>query len=183
MVKQSVFFVVLMAMFSTIASAQDAPKAELYGGYSAVFTQDFTLHGWQASIAGNLNNWFGMAAEFGGAYDSDTVFLGGSNIRRKSTLYSYLFGPRFSRRGGGRMTPFVHALFGGVHAKAEVQGGVVNGDATQNGFGMALGGGLDVKLTETVALRVIQADYFLTRSQGDSVSNGRVSAGVVIRFK
>lgn len=171
--------VCILFSLPSIASAQDAPKAELYGGYSAVFTQDFTLNGWQASVAGNLKDWLGMVAEFGGAYDSDTVFLG----RRKATLYSYLFGPRFSRRGGGRMTPFVHALFGGVHAKAEIQGSEVNGSESENGFGMAMGGGLDVNLTEAVALRVIQANYFLTRVQGDSASNARISAGVVIRFK
>ncbi len=171
--------VCLLFSLSAIASAQDAPKVEIYGGYSALFTEDITLHGFQASVAGNLNNWFGLVAEFGGAYDTDTQ---GSGLKVKSTVYTYLFGPRFSRRGGGRVTPFAHALFGGVRGRGEIEGLGMNRVETANGFGMALGGGVDVKLSERFALRVIQADYLLTRVDGETTNNARVSAGVVIRF-
>jgi hypothetical protein len=59
--------------------------------------------------------------------------------------------------------------------------------AGENGFAMAIGGGLDVPFHRHFALRVVQADYLLTRF--DSVTgspakqnSARISAGVVIRF-
>ncbi len=178
--RKTMLSVCLLFLLSALASAQDAPKAEVYGGYSAVFTQDITLHGLQASVAGNVNNWFGLVAEFGGAYDTQTR---GSGLKVESTVYTYLFGPRFSRRGSGRVTPFVQTLFGGVHGRGEIEGVGLNEVETANGFGMALGGGVDVKLSNRFALRVIQADYLLTRVDGETANNARVSAGVVIRFK
>ena len=167
---------------SAIASAQDAPKAELYGGYSALFTQDFTLHGFQASVAGNANKWFGVVAEFGVYYHSDTRIEGTPENEFNSTVFTYLFGPRFSHRGNGRVTPFAQALVGGVRFKAEVESDVVNVSESANGFGMALGGGVDVKLADAIAIRVIQGDYFLARFQGQNLSNARISAGIVVRF-
>lgn len=169
----------LLFSLSAIASAQDAPKAEVYGGYSAVFTQDITLHGFQASVAGNVNKWFGLVAEFGGAYDRDTL---GSGLKVESTVYTYLFGPRFSRRGNGRATLFAHSLFGGVHGRGRIEGLELNRLETANGFAMALGGGVDVKLSERLALRVLQADYLLTRVDSETANNARLSAGLVIRF-
>lgn len=175
-----VFSVCALAWLTVLAAAQDAPKAEVYGGYSALFTEDVTLHGFQASVAGNVNKWFGLVAEFGGAFDTDTQ---GSGLKVKSTVYTYLFGPRFSRRGDGRVTPFVQTLFGGVRGRGELEGAGLNEVETANGFGMALGGGVDVKLSERFALRVIQADYLLTRVDGETANNARVSAGIVLRFK
>ena len=70
-----------------------------------------------------------------------------------------------------RVTPFVHALFGGAHADR------------LNAFAMGLGGGLDVNASEHFAIRVIQADWLSFRRAGESVdSNVRVSAGIVLRF-
>jgi hypothetical protein len=49
---------------------------------------------------------------------------------------------------------------------------------------MALGGGLDVKINDSWAARIIQADYVMTRF-GDSSTqnNARLSFGVAYRFK
>jgi hypothetical protein len=183
-VRNFVLSVCAVALLTTFASAQDAPKAEVYGGYSAAFTQDIALPGFQTSVAGNVNNWFGVVAEFGGAYHARTrdVILGGPTIKIKSTLYTYLFGPRFSRRGSGRVTPFAQSLFGGLHARREGENGGLSEVETANGFAMALGGGVDVKLSKRFALRVIQADYLLFRVDGETTNNVRLSAGVVIRF-
>jgi len=48
---------------------------------------------------------------------------------------------------------------------------------------MALGGGIDVSIGDHFALRLIQGDWLLFRSDGiTDKENGRVSAGVVLRF-
>ena len=46
-------------------------------------------------------------------------------------------------------------------------------------FGAYLGGGFDVKVRSNVALRLIQADYLMTRFSGIRQDNLRLSAGIV----
>jgi hypothetical protein len=47
---------------------------------------------------------------------------------------------------------------------------------------MALGGGIDTRITDKFYWRIIQGDYLLTQFGGGSQNNFRVSTGVVIRF-
>jgi len=97
---------------------------------------------------------------------------------------SLMAGPRFSYRGNERVTPFAHALIGLDHIRlsgeAEGEGELMRN--TNNGLGFALGGGLDVNLSESVAIRLIQADYYLTRHEGDSMNNMNLAFGVVFRI-
>ena len=61
---------------------------------------------------------------------------------------------------------------------------------SRNAFGMALGGGVDYRLTNRFSIRPLQVDYLLTRfREGTSATAGResqnnlrASAGVVIHF-
>jgi opacity protein-like surface antigen len=53
---------------------------------------------------------------------------------------------------------------------------------SDSSFGMALGGGLDVKLSEHVAIRAIQLDYLRTGFFNETQNKGRLSVGVVFRF-
>jgi len=47
---------------------------------------------------------------------------------------------------------------------------------------MALGGGVDLRLSRSVAFRMIQADYLLTRFGGITQNNARITTGLVYRF-
>src|SRR5262249_53118087 len=94
-------------------------------------------------------------------------------------VYSYLFGPRatFSR---GRVEPFAQVLIGGAHASSTLFG------VSQDSFAMTLGGGLDLKATNLIAIRVAQVEYFPTFFSipftNGGQSNLRVSAGIVFRL-
>ena len=46
-------------------------------------------------------------------------------------------------------------------------------------FGMALGGGLDYRLNEAAAVRIIQVDYTMFRANGDKLQGVRLGGGVV----
>jgi opacity protein-like surface antigen len=153
------FFLVFLMALPVAMMAQDYPKAEVFGGYSYVRAQGLNVNGWDAAVAGNVNDWFGVKADFGGYY------------KNGESLYSFLFGPQFSYRKDERVTPFVHTLFGGVHA---------TGDTS---FAWAIGGGLDVKVADYVAVRIIQADYLGTRFGGTTQNNARLSFGIVFRAK
>jgi outer membrane protein OmpA-like peptidoglycan-associated protein len=105
--------------------------------------------------------------------------------------FTYLFGPRLSFRGHGRITPFVQALFGAIHA------GQVSLDnctfsctllPVGNTLALTAGGGLDIRVHHHFAIRIIQAEYMMTRftdfSTGVPVMQNdvRLSSGIVFRF-
>jgi len=46
----------------------------------------------------------------------------------------------------------------------------------------AVGGGLDIRESDSVAIRAFQADYLMTRFGGEMQNNARLACGVVIRF-
>ena len=101
-----------MLLLSLSAKAQETPKAELFGGYSYAGTGS---KGFDTSVAGNLNNWLGLVADFGGQYTR----LDDQGFTEKIRTHSILFGPRFSLRRSKRVVPFVHVLFGVSHLKTE----------------------------------------------------------------
>lgn len=147
------------------AAAQEFPRAEVFGGYSFASIETGTISGrlsqsgWNASVAGNVNRWLGFVGDFSGNY--------GSHDGVKRNAHSFLFGPRVSYRGNDRVTPFVHGLFGVTRAHRDIFDPGIPPPAipgqTETAFSMALGGGLDVRASDALALRVIQADYLMTR--------------------
>lgn len=171
--------VALLVLFSGAAMAQDHPKAELFGGYSfarinpgeGVSGENFP-GGWHASIAGNVNNWFGVAGDFSGHYKS----ISGVKVN----THTFMFGPRFSYRKNEKVTPFAHVQFGG----ARIGGAGIS----ESAFAMSFGGGVDAKINDKVAFRVAQFDYILTRFDGpvtgttQNQHNLRFSTGIVFRF-
>lgn len=179
------------------------PKVELFLGYSylrAVPTMEagnrlVWLHGGSASIAYNFNRYLGVVADVGaftnsqmrftGAYTS-TVDVDNQNV----AVITYLFGPRLSFRHE-RFTPFVQALFGRMHAN---QVSIANCTFScillpdENTFAMTAGGGLDIRVRRHLAIRIVQAEYLMTRFTDYSTSDTgmqndiRLSSGLVFRF-
>ncbi len=165
----------LSCIFSLAAFAQEvgtAPKAEIFGGYQYTrFDGGVNANGWNTSLTGNLNNWFGIAADFSGAYKSQN----GASFNN----YTYTFGPVVSLRHNEAFTPFAHFLAGGFRASAAF-GGLSGSDS---GFAMMFGGGVDVKATRRVAVRAIQFDWLSLHSNGASDNNNmRISTGLLLRY-
>lgn len=190
-------------------AGQEVPRLEIFGGYShfrtpsgsfsrqiggtsASILDNANVNGWEASITGNANRWLGIEGDFAGYYGKVTtqvvifhvnppgVTSTPFNDTAKVRYYSYLLGPRLSYRGDERFTPFVHALFGGI--RQTIEGPQISTGGAQTSFGMALGGGLDVKVAEHVALRIFQADYVRTRFGFKAENDLRLSFGAVFRF-
>ena len=168
------FSICMILFLSVTVMAQDTPKAELFGGYSYAGNG---ANGFDASISGNLNNWFGLVVDVGGQYTR----LNDQGFTEKIRTHSILFGPRFSLRGN-RVVPFVHALFGFSHLRTETNefGSLLS--FSDSSFGMALGGGLDIKVNDKFAIRALQLDYLRTRFFNETQNKGRISVGVVVRF-
>jgi outer membrane protein OmpA-like peptidoglycan-associated protein len=182
------------------------PKVEWFLGYSfwrAVPTSFGNrmgyLHGGSTSIAYNLNRYVGLVADFGG-YDNNRLTLFNPNgtvtVHSDGSAYTYAFGPRFSYRRYERFTPFVEALFGGAHASSVTISGCTGTPActplgSDNAFITLLGGGVDVKVSRHIALRLIDADFLLTHFRNPISTDGlergwqknvRLSTGAVFRF-
>jgi len=180
------------------------PKVDLFLGYSylqsvpkpADGNRLVWMNGASTSIAFNLNRHLGLVADVGDLTNSEIRFTGAYKATvdvhdADGGVITYLFGPRLSFRNSSRVTPFVQALFGGAHA-SEIVISKCTSDCTllptENAFAMTAGGGLDVRIHRHFALRLIQAEYLMTRfkdySTGEtSLQNDmRLSSGIVFRL-
>ena len=160
----------LLCLMALPMLAQENDKAEIFGGYQYSRISGENFNGWTGAVTGNVNNWLGITADVSGAYKSES----GASLN----TYNFLFGPTVSYKQSEKVKPFAHVLFGVSHANA----GFFSLSASDNSFAMALGGGLDVGFSKNMAVRLVQADYLLTRFGGASQNNARISTGLVFRF-
>ena len=160
----------LTALLAVPAMGQDEyPKAEIFGGFSYLNadTTDLGIErqdalGFQASVAGNFHKNIGIVGDFGGQFKS----VEGVSLH----TYEYLFGPQFTYRPE-KANVFVHGLFGGASIGAE--------GVSFNGYALGIGGGVDVKISDHLAFRVMQVDYIPTHILEAWQSNFRLGVGIV----
>jgi hypothetical protein len=179
------------------------PRVEWFMGYTylravpqlAEGNRLVYLNGGSTSLALNFNRYFGIVGDFGGFNDTRLLLTGGSASANdqidKGTVFTYMGGPRLSFRKYDRVTPFVQVLAGGVHA-SEITLSGCTGNCTllpsANAFALTAGGGLDIRIHHRIALRLIQAEYLMTRfndlNTGSSATQNdmRLSTGLVFRF-
>jgi opacity protein-like surface antigen len=203
---------VLFPLFAVAAMAQTevgpTPKAEAYANYSfarlgaANGLDNANLNwGWDTAVAGNVNSWMGLMADFAGHYGKQPIL--GTGVDAGTNIHSFLFGPRFAYRHYEKATPFFQTLFGvaRVHQDAgefllnagpggvTVPGALPRGgsdiatlDTTDWPFAMKVGGGVDVKLTDKVYFRPFEVNYLMTRPHATNVNNLELSTGLAFRF-
>jgi len=168
----------LLALFSlsAMAAEKDYPKAEFFGGYQWSHLEGTgSANGFNFAFNGNFSNTFGITADFGAAYTSQS----GVSLHN----YTYTFGPVLSLRANKKYTPFVHALIGGDHASASATFAGTSATATGNGFALLAGGGVDFNVTDHIAFRAGQADWMMVHGNGSTTGkNFRFSTGLVFRY-
>jgi opacity protein-like surface antigen len=181
------------------------PKVELFLGYSylrGVPTRSpgnrmDSLNGGSANIAFNLNRYFGIVGDVGGFNASEIQITGaGANPAGVSdasgTAFTFMAGPRLSWRKYNRITPFAQVLVGGIHAsqvtRSNCTGTLCTPLPSENSLALTAGGGVDLKISHHVALRLVQAEYLMTDfadlSSGERQTQNdiRVSSGLVFDF-
>jgi opacity protein-like surface antigen len=191
-------------ILSSVAMAQDNPKGEITGDYSYFrfnpglpsLWNSQNLNGGGAQATLYLNKWFGVAADLQG-YGSYTQCAKPGNSFgvtgcAQANLFTYMFGPQIKYRAG-KMEPFAEVLLGGAHsnlyANACTKLGLCGSKSpSNNAFALAIGGGLDIAVSPKFAIRLVDADYELTRfgnnftGGNNSQSNFRFQTGVQFRF-
>jgi len=164
-------------------AAQDVPKSDLFVGYSflrynsAQTVPAFTANGGLGTFAWNFSDKLGLESELGGYHNGNI-----HNYHFDSTTFSFLFGPRLSYGRSKKIDPYFHVLFGGQHATSSIAAdsilvatplGATVSDGrykqSQTTFAMAVGGGLDIRLSRKVTFRPLQIDYYLTRFEAPEV--------------
>ena len=149
---------VLFCVSASFAQNRDYPKWDFTAAYSLNNFETpppstrHNLNGFTAAVGGNFRRWAAVEGDI--TYTTKT--FGGTS----RNLFTYLIGPRFTKRNLGGVTkpnkiklePFVHALFGGGH---------LNGfGASTKGWAGKMGGGLDIVAGKHVAIRVVEIDYY-----------------------
>jgi hypothetical protein len=172
-------------LLGVTAWAQDVPTVEIPIGFSFINVHpnlapitSFNVFGGGGQVDFNFGNYFGIKADLMGytqgsglRLSQDGQFLGNVN----GNLFTYMFGPQIKKHTGV-FQPFGEALFGAAHTNlygniCRLESGCLSGSGDNNGFAMAFGGGLDIKLSKHFALRPVEVDYLYTRFNANHIAN------------
>jgi len=191
------------------AQSDDYKKFEFFGGYShnrvdtGISDDDPSLqdiineregfHGFNTSITGNISRYVGLKFDFAGHYKSETFPIGssGASIDINSRLYNFLGGVQFKDNSSeSTFKPFAHALVGAAHGRNRFRANDIgciaivpdpcNFTETDTGFAGVIGGGIDIRASNRVDIRVIQFDYNPTRLFDSTQHNFRIGVGIVL---
>ena len=153
--------IALLGILGLPLYAQDAPKAELFGGYQFIHDSGINLSGFNAAIEGNISKNVGIVGDL--TYGRNDTF----------GEFNFLGGPRISYRTD-KVRIFGEALLGLVRVGTPGQ--------RDNGFGFAFGGGVDFALNEKVSIRPVRFDFLEGHVKGEWGNQILYSAGIVFKF-
>ena len=166
---------------------------------SDFFRDRASFHGFNASGVYNVNRFVGIKGDISGTYNNTrftetfvdpgtgTTFT--ASLKTNNSLYNFVGGVQVKDNSReGRIKPFGHAMVGLGHVRTKVSDvactpivlcPVIEDSFSDNGFTGVFGGGLDVRLNNSVQIRAIQVDYnpLWINSQVDH--NLRIGAGIV----
>jgi hypothetical protein len=188
--KKMVYSALAALFLLGIASAQNMPAVDVFGGYSYLnfevpnstqtTSQKLKLNGWDFSAALGQFHHFGVEADISGHWLNTCG--GVSNL--KCDNFSYMFGPRFTLGDrSSKFTGFVHGLVGQDQADILATSGATESDTA---LSIAAGGGVDYWFFRHVGVQLGPADYIFARHLNSfgaaNQSNFRVSGGIAFRF-
>lgn len=188
--RKSLLGVALILLIPMAAIAQAGYlKADLFGGYSyfRANPDEMNLSGWNGSVTANVTDWFGVEGDFSGHYGSPRI-LGFQVPYVDVSSHTFMGGPKLTYRSSKSVAPFAHFLIGAARASTGAFGYSVSDTA----LATVIGGGIDINLSESLAIRAVQADYLMTRFHtgpqiffsglDDRQNNFRFSAGIVFKL-
>jgi hypothetical protein len=188
--------------------AQEVPKAEVYLGYGFVRfypggpTNAFTANGGFGSAQYNFNRHFSFVGELGGVTNNAWTVANGI-VEPNQTVFTYLFGPRVYFNKAGVVSPFIEYLVGGFHNSRTINidnallpsplpplrgvgvrqfANFTRFNSTQNAAAMAVGGGVDLRLSRLIAVRPIQLDYLPTNFSPFNITGLGTFPGIPSNF-
>lgn len=176
----------LLTCISYVQAQDEINRAEFFAGFSHnrldtgigsedfdedvedVFTDRVGANGFNAAITGNFSKYVGAKFDFSVHSKSDSATFDGSTFRSRYRIYNFLGGIQIknNKKDGPRVKPFAHFMAGVAKQTFRVEGadltpliGESSFETSSTNFALAIGGGLDVRLSKRVDLRLIQLDY------------------------
>jgi hypothetical protein len=201
--KRIALLIAAALLWGGVAFAQDNPRFEVTGDYSFFRSTSPLSSAWDSinynggggDVTFFLTPHFGAKADFQG-YNSANQCANASygfNGCAGGNLITYMFGPVVKYRIN-KFEPFGELLFGASHSNIFTNacnaniGLCATSSPTTTAFTVALGGGVDLKLTHHLGVRLFDVDYVPTHftnnfSGGNSLQNSlRVQTGIQFRF-
>ncbi len=209
MFRTMLILTMIVACASIAAAQSDYKKFEFFGGFShnrvdtGIGDDDPSLgdiideregfNGFEVSATGNLSRYFGLKADFSAHFKNQNFPIEntGTGVEINSRLFNFLGGVQLKDNSTDKtFKPFAHALVGAARTSNEIKfnqvgciaivpNPCVNTTVTETGFAGAFGGGLDIRASDRVDVRVIQFDYNPTRLFDSTQHNFRISVGIV----
>ena len=181
----------LLVLLPAALLAQDTPKGELGFGYSMLrySNERTTTHGFDTSIAGDVNPNLAVVLDFGGHWGNFDETTGGVTAKFNIQDFSVMAGPRVSETAYKVWRPFAQFLVGyhriNIDSNLQATGitPLTDSDAS-SGVALVAGGGLDLMVGKSVALRLFQLEYSMER-RSDAQKNedgARFGAGIIFLF-
>ena len=178
-------FVITSALAPFSSASAQTPKVEISGGYQALHALDEMLPaGWYVEITRNVNRWFGIVGEVGGAYGTTRERISNNQIADvASTLHTFMGGVRLSARLSRRIVLVHPVLIGVAHASVRTDAGAQALRSSETQFALQPGLGINVAITEDFGMRVA-ADYRRVVVGGDRIDENeyRFVLGIVLPF-
>lgn len=166
-----------------VVTAWPAAAADLFGGYSSLRSSGDNVRG-----AGLGFTWrSARPVRFTAELTSQLGPAAGEDL----TAVALVAGPTWAPWPVRRLRPFLHVKAGPLFSRRQVEvfgvaigrDGVCDGGCPwQTGLVAEAGGGLDLRVTDRLALRLPQADYRWSRVAGGTERGLRLSAGLVYRL-
>lgn len=164
--------------FSTLGYEQNVPRLEAFAGFSFLnagtngLASRQNVAGFEGSVAVHVNKWMAGEGDVGGYYKTIQITNVGTYPFRD---YAMMGGPRFNIRKA-----FFHALVGIDHLAGSTNFYQMGGTSSDNSLAGAAGGGVQWNVSRQFAVRT-SADYLLSRFEGLTESNVRVTMGIVFQ--
>jgi opacity protein-like surface antigen len=195
--KKSIFIGFLLTCLAASVAGQTPQKDsknEFFAGYSFHSADINTLtidphrteqQGVNVEYVRNLNRRLGVVGDISAHFKRSSRPITGGTFESRRDQYYLLGGLQFKAPNKSSITPFVHALAGaslfrGFTTNRTAAGNVFTFDDATS-FALALGGGLDVRVNDRIAIRMFQADYVPTFFGPGRQDNIRLSVGIIFK--
>jgi predicted porin len=168
------------------AQAVQSPKLDVAVTFIAEHSlrsatpDNFWMQGGSIELGTNTWRGLGIAANISGTH---TSAIGATTI--PLSLVTATFGPRYRWHADHRVSIYCEGLIGEANGFKSLFPAITGAQTSANGLATQAGGGLDYKLSQRIAVRVVEAAWQHTQLPNgtNNVQNDlRLGAGLVLRF-
>ena len=158
-------------------------------------------YGFEANVTRYFSKHVGLSGDFAGYYRRANARIADTLFKADHSIYYVMGGPKVKLLNEHRANVFFHALAGAAHTGVSYRENTNTNPVTANDsstrFAMALGGGIDLRISKRISARLFQMDWIpmlgkdrrVTASDGTVVDimgraqqgNFRLSAGLVFK--